>query len=179
MGCFSFKCKKSGAAVNSTSFDGDAVYLFLLKDGNVIEEMYGNYDSYGRVFKAGKDNSFEWNLPWSGGDKGLTVCDLMFDDDESNGIAAILAKNYKGQIPTTRSDGDPNQGWGKMRNNSVVREPYHKVHVDLKDEERVPTPTARELELNARIKALNDLMTPLLAETKALIDKLKEEKTSN
>ncbi len=122
MGCFSFKCKESQAAVNSSSFDGDAVHLFLLKDGKVIEHMFGNYDSYGRVFKADMDNSYEWNMPWS------DVCNLMFDDNKSNGIAAILSKNYHGQTPTTRSSDDPNQGWGKMKHNYRVEKPFHEVY---------------------------------------------------
>ena len=50
MGCFSFICKESNKAVASSSFDGDAVRMYLLKNGKVIEEMRGHYDSYGRVF---------------------------------------------------------------------------------------------------------------------------------
>lgn len=130
MGCFSFMCKKSGEPVLSSSFDGDAVHLFLLKDGEVIEHMYGNYDSYGRVFD-GKGESFKWNLPWS------NVCDLMHDDDDaSGGIAAVLDKFYDGVYPTTRSDRDPNQGWGEhgelmgCTSDDIcekVKEPFHKV----------------------------------------------------
>jgi hypothetical protein len=72
LGCFSYKCKNSGKAVASSSFDGDAVTIYLLKGGKVIEEMCGAYDSYGRVFKRGLDDSFEWKMKW--GD----VVDLMF-----------------------------------------------------------------------------------------------------
>ena len=113
MGCFSFICKVTGKAVLSSSFDGDAVHLFLLKDGKVIESMHGNYDSYGRVFSQpvkdeGLTDSFEWKMPWN------EVVDLMFDDDRSNGIAAILGAYWKkgDDMPVTRSKGDPNQGWG-------------------------------------------------------------------
>lgn len=146
MGCFSFICKKSGKAVLSSSFSGDAVHLFLLKNGKVIEKMYGNYDSYGRVFKNVKDNddtsltnysSFEWNMDWS------DVCDLMFDYDKSNGIAAILAPfwNEGDPYPTERSERDPNQGWGEhyelLGNNSdnianEVKKPKHEVFKFLK-----------------------------------------------
>ena len=49
MGCFSFVCKESGLPVASSSFSGDACRMYLLKDGKVIEEMRGHYDSYGRV----------------------------------------------------------------------------------------------------------------------------------
>ena len=132
MGCFSFKCKESGKAVASSSFDGDAVRLYLLKDGKVIEEMRGHYDSYGRVFGTEKDpkdtsmtdtTSFEWKMKWG------EVCDLMFDPDKSNGIAAVLECYFTGEIPTTRSEDDPDQGWGKYNGKGVVIEdPYHKVY---------------------------------------------------
>jgi len=138
MGCFSFICKKSGKAVSSSSFSGDAVHLFLLKNGKVIEHMYGNYDSYGRVFSDIKQDydksltdttSFEWNMNWH------DVCTLMFSPDESNGIAAILDSHWKeGDLyPTTRSAEDPNQGWGDDENDysdivpTKVQSPFHKI----------------------------------------------------
>ena len=36
MGCFSFNCVNSNLPAWSSSFEGDAVRLFLLKDGKVI-----------------------------------------------------------------------------------------------------------------------------------------------
>jgi hypothetical protein len=124
MGCFSFICKESGLPVASSSFDGDACRLYLLKDGKVIEEMRGHYDSYGRVFTDSTyEDSFEWNMDWH------EVCDLMFDKDESNGIAVILEKYFDGTIPTTRSEGDPNQGWGKRNGGrKKIKEPVHIVY---------------------------------------------------
>jgi hypothetical protein len=124
MGCFSFVCKESGLPVASSSFDGDACRLYLLKDGKVIEEMRGHYDSYGRVFTDSTyEDSFEWNMDWH------AVCDLMFDKDESNGIAVILEKYFDGTIPTTRSESDPNQGWGKKMGGRVkIKEPIHIVY---------------------------------------------------
>jgi len=122
--------------VESTSFDGEAVHLFLIKKGKVIEYMFGNYDSYGRVFsnkkeKNGLRKSFKWELPWN------LVCDLMFSDNNNNGIAAILDSDYKDEIPTERSEGDPNQGWGEdgksMGDTSSdkfkkVENPFHKIY---------------------------------------------------
>ncbi len=124
MGCFSFVCKESGLPVASSSFNGDACRLYLLKNGKVIEEMHGHYDSYGRVFTDSTfDNSFEWKMDWH------EVCDLMFDKDESNGIAVILEKYFTGTIPTTRSEGDPDQGWGKRNGGRVkIKEPIHIVY---------------------------------------------------
>jgi hypothetical protein len=123
----------------STSFNGTPVYLFLLRDGKVIEEMYGNYDSYGRVFttELRKDvphelyESFEWSCGWD------EVCNLMFTERHDCGIALIRAECYNGQIPTTRSDDDPDQGWGSdgelmgdCSSDGFVRvtNPYHKVY---------------------------------------------------
>ena len=64
MGCFSFMCKECGEAILSDSFSGDPVELFLLDEGKVIEQMSGQYDSYGRVFDDNQD-SIEWNMEWS------------------------------------------------------------------------------------------------------------------
>lgn len=139
MGCFSFLCKESGEPALSTSSNGSPCYLFLLMDGKVVEEMYGNYDSYGCVFKNElrtdvpheSYDSFEWRMHWNG------VCNLMFDNDPKNGIAMILAKHYTGVHPTTCSEPDENQGWGSDGELlgdcsdggfKRVENPYHKVY---------------------------------------------------
>ena len=141
MGCFSWICQKTDKGVKSSSFSGDAVHLFLLKEGKVIEHMYGNYDSYGAVFKKELrtdvdhelHDSFDWHMPWR------DVCDLMFDNNEGNGICAILATHWKegDPYPTTISDSDPNQGWGDDKEDLMgstsdkvdvwVDEPFHKI----------------------------------------------------
>jgi hypothetical protein len=123
MGCFSFICKESGLPVASDSFSGDAVRLYLLKNGEVIEEMRGHYDSYGRVFKDKTcEDSFEWKMHWS------DVCDMMFNDNAGDGIAVVLEKYFTGKIPTTQSEGDPNQGWGKRNGGGKrIKEPCHIV----------------------------------------------------
>lgn len=130
MGCFSFMCKRTEKPALSSSFDGSACHMFLLKNGKVIEEMFGNYDSYGSVFD-GNGESFQWKLPWS------NVCDLMFDQNESNGIALILTTEpITEDLPTTRSSNDPNQGWGDSMELlgvteddlfAEVKNPFHKV----------------------------------------------------
>jgi hypothetical protein len=124
MGCFSFICQSCGRGVKSSSFDGEEVKLFLLKDGKIIQQMEGEYDSYGRVFKNGTQVSsvkhkLRKSVKWEKVDKKSKedawhqVCDLMHDDDNiSNGIAAIHSSCYKGILPTVRSQRDPNQGWG-------------------------------------------------------------------
>lgn len=133
MGCFSFICKECGKAILSNSFAGEDCKLFLLKEGKVIQTMEGEYDSYGRTFIDGTQvdkvnhklrKSSEWEDPgkdfsendWklSGGrgrDPWHRVCDLMLHDNQENGIAAIHSKCFK-EVPKTRSEDDPNQGWG-------------------------------------------------------------------
>ena len=124
MGCFSFVCKESGMPVASDSFSGDAVRMYLLKDGKVIEEMHGHYDSYGRVFKDKQcEDSFEWKMEW--GD----VCDLMFNSNDGDGIAVVLEKYFTGKIPTTKSEDDPDQGWGKRNGGrKKIKDPIHIVY---------------------------------------------------
>ena len=123
MGCFSFLCKESGLPVASDSFSGDAVRMYLLRNGKVIEEMRGHYDSYGRVFTADKKDSFEWKTDWN------EVCDLMFTKNKGDGIAVVLEKYFAGKIPTTRSEGDRNQGWGEPNGGRVkITEPMHIIY---------------------------------------------------
>ena len=106
MGCFSFICKRCGKGILSNSFRGERVELFLLKNGKVVEQMSGEYDSYGRVFDS-KMESIEWEMDRD------DVCDLMFDEDRSNGVAAIHSSCWESEIPCERSYNDPDQGWGK------------------------------------------------------------------
>jgi hypothetical protein len=124
MGCFSFLCKESGLPVASDSFSGDAVRMYLLRNGKLIEEMRGHYDSYGRVFKDSTyEESFEWKTDWN------EVCDLMFTKNKGDGIAVVLEKYFTGTIPTTRSEGDRNQGWGEPNGGRVkITEPMHIIY---------------------------------------------------
>ena len=117
MGCFSYICKQSGLAVNSTSFIGDEVYMFLLENGKVIEEMFGNYDSYGKVFDVG-----EWKKDW--GD----IVNWQFGENKSYGIAVVLASYYDGVPPKTRSEQDNNQGWNEVLFYNEKTTPYHKIY---------------------------------------------------
>ena len=106
MGCFSFMCKACGEPILSNSFTGQETHLYLLKDGKVLQEMEGQYDSYGKVFDPAGDGSIEWNMEWG------NVCDLMWTKSSGDGIAAVHSKCYTGKVPTTQSADDPNQGWG-------------------------------------------------------------------
>lgn len=109
MGCFSYMCKMCGEPVLSNSNRGELVTLYLLVNGKIHQEMTGEYDSYGKVFKEDLKSSHQWvTMEW--GD----MITLHFDENPSNGIAAIHKKCHRdGMLPTTRSEDDPNQGWGK------------------------------------------------------------------
>jgi len=116
VGCFSFLCRKCDKPINSDSFSGQHCVLTLLDKGELVEQMQGQYDSYGRVFKSipegawGDDSEitqFWETMEW--GD----VCTLIFNSDETSGITAHHLKCYDPyQYPTHKSDNDPNQGWG-------------------------------------------------------------------
>jgi hypothetical protein len=109
MGCFSFLCKKCGRPINSDSFRGQRVHLYLLEDGDLVEHMNGEYDSYGRVFDE-EGESIKWSIPWT------DVVNLMFHHDKRNGICAVHERCWgKRFVPETRSDDDPNQGWGRFK----------------------------------------------------------------
>lgn len=105
MGNFSFLCKKCNKPILSTSSVGQPCKLFLLKDGNIVEEMEGQYDGYGKVLRGWKKESVEWWRDWH------DVVELMFLEDKRNGIAAFHLRCYDGMSPLTRSEPDPNQGW--------------------------------------------------------------------
>lgn len=121
MGCFSYLCQVCNKPVNSTSFSGEGVKLFLLQNGEVLEEMQGDYDSYGGVFSSEPLNNLEWTNDW--GD----IVDLHFNSNSQNGIAAIHTDCWKGTIPISSSEDDPNQGWGKIKRKSA-NETYHKFY---------------------------------------------------
>ena len=110
--------------VASDSFSGDAVRMYLLRNGKLIEEMRGHYDSYGRVFTDSTyEESFEWKTDWN------EVCDLMFTKNKGDGIAVVLEKYFTGNIPTTRSEGDRNQGWGEPNGGRAkITEPMHIIY---------------------------------------------------
>lgn len=113
MGCFSFICLETSKPIISNSSDGDPVWLFLLEKGEVIEYMYGNYDSYGRVFETppnetdGFPESFKWVNDWH----AIKYANAA---DYASGIAVIHGDHWgMGCVfPSYISEFDPNQGWG-------------------------------------------------------------------
>lgn len=113
MGCFSYLCKNCGKPINSDSFSGQHCKLILLKNGKIIEEMSGQYNSYGRVFMPGYESNIEWkSMEWG------KIVDLCFNEKENCGIAAFHTRCApKNDIwLKTQSDSDENQGWGTYVN---------------------------------------------------------------
>lgn len=97
MGQFSFLCKECGEQIKNHRYcdgkTGDDVYLFLIKNGAIVEMLEGEYDGYGKVVNG------EWDMDWGG------VCDLIFSNSKHNGICAV----HKGCM--CQSEDDPDQGW--------------------------------------------------------------------
>jgi hypothetical protein len=125
MGCFSYLCKKCGKPITSDSLRGENVRLSLLENGKVIEEMQGQYDSYGAVFdKAGM--SIEWESK-----KWEDIVDMHFDINPLNGISAVhvrCVENDPDYKPDSISEDDPGQGWGRMKSFHMCKcEIYHKM----------------------------------------------------
>ena len=57
------------------------------------------------------------------------VCDMMFDSNPGNGIAVVLEKYFTGNTPTTISEQDPEQGWGKRNGGrKKINEPVHFIY---------------------------------------------------
>jgi hypothetical protein len=91
----------------------------LVKEGEVLEWMQGEYDSYGRVFKVetkglgphGDETSYQWTaMDW--GD----IVDLHFGSDSYSGIAAYHTGCFNGDMDDVCvSDDDPDQGWCDYR----------------------------------------------------------------
>ena len=120
MGCFSWLCSKCGKGIESSSFEGHQCRLYYLKDGKVIEQLKGEYNSYGGVFIPGtQDPDVKHKLRKSQHfktDWGIICDDVTYDDKPTNsGIAALHEECYSGEesIPLEASLHDPNQGWGE------------------------------------------------------------------
>lgn len=90
---FSLKCLVTGEIQRV----GDVVHLFLLKDGVVLEEMYGIYNGQGTIGNIARGENYRWyNREF--------VTSLMLDEDPSNGIACISAASFNDVTPTLSSE---------------------------------------------------------------------------
>lgn len=80
---FSYKCNICGEAINSDSFTGELCKLVLIKNGEEIESLQGQYNSQGTVFLPGLKESLSW--------KSLSqesINDLINNDNINDGIVA-------------------------------------------------------------------------------------------
>lgn len=128
MGCFSWLCKECDKGIESDSVGGgEECRLYLIKGGKVVEEVRGVYDSYGGVYTdkdyyhasifpaldklnlvdredetCGRFSCMDWH----------DIVDMCFDRSNTDGIAAVHERCFTGEVPTTQSADDPNQGWG-------------------------------------------------------------------
>jgi len=102
MGCFSYLCQECKKSINSDSVRGEECRLYHLKNGVPVQELRGQYDSYGSVFND------VWNEKWE------DMLDGVFDSNKANGIAAVHERCFK-SIPKVQAKDAPNQGWGEIR----------------------------------------------------------------
>jgi hypothetical protein len=125
-------CLECGEPILSNSYRGQEVNLYLLKEGKVIQEMQGQYDSYGKVFTSlnYRTGSSEWWMVWD------TAVDLHFNDDKTSGFAAVHTDCLKeGFVPTIISDDDPYQGWGYNEGELIVGNYYEWYDKDEDDDD--------------------------------------------
>ncbi len=127
MGCFSFLCSECGDPIRSNSFSGEFCILFLLEEGEILEWMQGQYDSYGRVFKIHvppdgvSPDDDESSKLWESMEWG-EVASLMNKGAPNTGIAAYHVEcwhGHEGNRPEV-SVNDPDQGWNMDDTDSDV-----------------------------------------------------------
>lgn len=162
MGCFSYLCKICGEPINSTTFKGEGVKLWLLQEGKVLEEKTGNYDSYGAVI-----GKHEWINDWG------EILDLVFNSSCRDGIAAVHTECWDRsdkRVPVTISDGDENQGWGKIvGKESDITESifYSKINTNCESKKQDDLFLK---ELNNRVSAVLEKAQKVLDAVKIKID---------
>lgn len=149
MGCFGFMCAQSGKQV----CHNDAVRAFLIVDGRVKEYMRGHYDHYGRVYKNKDDEeSFEWAMDWN------DVCDLIFAEDPTQGLAFVLESEWNETTPIMKSPNDPDQGCGEGdRANVQINNPTHLRNPAFLDPEPAAIAAVLREALAAQVKKANSL----------------------
>lgn len=130
MGCFSFMCKECDTSIRSDSFSGELVKLFLLKDGKVIQEMEGEYDSYGCVFIDGTEDptkndfrkSAQWNCP------EISEVDDYWKEREKHGDFHGRWLNVCGLM--SKGEGTRNPNYGLPRISKSAYESFKKVFTE-------------------------------------------------
>lgn len=119
MGCFSYMCSGCEQPINSDSFSGEHVILFLIEAGEVLEWMQGQYNSYGCVFRDDLKSSQDW----------VSVNDdkrhgLHWNSELDDGIAAYHSGCYDKNLTLECSDGDPEQGWSYQEYEGAGKYPF-------------------------------------------------------
>jgi hypothetical protein len=153
MGCIGYICQGCGKPVN----DEEGTHLFLLQRGQLLEEMHGHYNNYG----ATKEH--EWQTDWG------HVCNLNFNPNTSNGIAAFHSDCWDGTVPTQRSKDDEKQGSGPCRHKFKGGRWSHTIHKKYD-----PTPSLEDVEREKRMEELNRGLSKTIAEAQAFLDSLKK-----
>ena len=134
-------CKHCGNAVLSSSFDGDPVTLYLLQDGKVIEQMEGQYDSYGRVFREGNEGSHKWKANIDIGQSNTTLSQHQMDLLEKH--TGKERESLKKQFIRINEEHPSKDAWGrvcKLMFSSNDGDGIAAVHLRCKEEYgKIPT----------------------------------------
>ncbi len=121
MGEFSYMCKKCKTSIRAS----ERCILFLIEDSKIIDIQNGVYSNAGYCEEhAGEDGMESWCMSWSG------VHSLMFRKDKHNGIGAYHESCWNGELPTIRSNDDPEQGWQDTRDRFLERKDISKYLTD-------------------------------------------------
>jgi hypothetical protein len=126
MGMFSYMCEVTGQQVRMY----DKVRLYLLKEGQVVEEMRGHYNGYGSSDDLSEHHEYRDESgvmvpvtedmiakiemlgdPWVT-DEWNELVNMHFDEEQpDSGFACALECNvYANYIPKSISENDPEQG---------------------------------------------------------------------
>jgi len=163
MGCISYLCKFCGNSIKSDSQTGEGVKLFILQEGNLLEEKEGNYNSYGSTF-----DSPDWKNDWN------SIISLHFNNSNKDGIAAIHTECWNSkqdpQIPNTISKDDRNQGWGKMKKSKT--DTVNSKFYSYINQESIKKANKKE-------EDILDRLTNLLSKTESILADLKKHNKEN
>ena len=86
MGCFGYICKGCGTPVRGDCFNGgELCHMKHVRHGEVIGEVTGHYDEYGRVIEQDKDQPGAFRGYVDGPNSHREICKSEFDFEDSDG----------------------------------------------------------------------------------------------
>lgn len=183
MGCFSYLCKVCDDPINVDDTGiGEHCTLYLLENGRVIEEMTGQYNNYGCVYKdkglTDPENLLnllcdaEWHsYDWSG------ICDLNFSRTKNCGIAAVhtdcLSLLSTSLNIKTQSEDAENQGNGAIKHITEGKFSYRVIEKTKTKTPIIPDEIERNKKDNILMAKLSKEIAEIDIKLKAFLEKHK------